>query len=188
MTLRLSSALAAGRIAANATRHLHLGGGTVLPGHVAGWLDPSALGTLAGRLPQGIVLVTGTNGKTTTARMVASIATAAGLAPVHNRSGANLPAGVLAALVSQATLGGELRGDLGVFEVDEAHLPAIALQARPHVLVLTNLFRDQLDRYGEIDSIAAAWERTIARLPASASLVVNIDDPRLAHLDRKSVV
>ncbi|HEY3116155.1 MAG TPA: Mur ligase family protein, partial [Chloroflexota bacterium] len=118
MTLRLSSALAAGRIAANATRRLHLGGATVLPGHVAGWVDPSALGTLALQLGHGIVLITGTNGKTTTARMVASVATAAGMVPVHNRSGANLPSGVLSALVSQATLGGELRGDVGVFEVD----------------------------------------------------------------------
>ncbi len=188
MTLRLSSALAVGRIAGSASRRLHLGGATVLPGHVASWVDPSALRSLASQLPQGIVLITGTNGKTTTARMVASITTAAGLRPVHNRAGANLPAGVLSALISQATLRGRLRGDLGVFEVDEAHLPAVAEEAKPRAVVLTNLFRDQLDRYGEIDLLANAWRQTAEHLAPSATLVLNVDDPMLGYIAQRAQV
>lgn len=158
----------------------------MLPGHVAARVDPSALRQLAARLRQGAVLVSGTNGKTTTARTIAAVCTAAGLRPVHNRAGANLPAGVLSALVGQATVGGDAGGDIGIFEIDEANVPMMVEQIPPHALVLTNLFRDQLDRYGEVNLLAQAWEAAVKRLEASAWLVVNVDDPGLAHLARQA--
>ncbi|MSQ23979.1 MAG: DUF1727 domain-containing protein [Chloroflexi bacterium] len=182
MNPRLSAAIAAGRVASRLTRALRRGGGTVLPGHVAARIDTQALSTLSSRLPQGSVLISGTNGKTTTARMLAQIAHRAGLRPVHNRAGANLPAGILSALLDGCSLMGQPHGDLGIFEVDEAHVPAAVAAIRPRVLVLTNLFRDQLDRYGEVDFVARAWQRAAANLPLPAKLVVNIDDPTLAYL------
>lgn len=185
MDARLTAALAAGRVASALTRTLNLGGGTVLPGHVAARIHPEALEKLARRLTHGSVLVSGTNGKTTTARVLASVARAAGLSPVHNRAGANLPAGLIAALTSSSSLTGRLRGDLGVFEVDEAHVGAVAAAIRPRVLVLTNLFRDQLDRYGEIDFVARSWEAAVADLGRTATLVLNVDDPVIAWLAGK---
>jgi len=182
MNARLAAALTAARIAAALTRTLAHGGGTVLPGHVAARIDPRALATLASRLREGSVLISGTNGKTTTARMLASIATAADLRPVHNRAGANLPAGILSTLASGSSLHGRPTGDLGIFEVDEAHVPAVRCAVLPRALVLTNLFRDQLDRYGEIDYVGRAWGTAIASLGSTGALVVNVDDPVLAHL------
>ncbi|MBI4213268.1 MAG: DUF1727 domain-containing protein [Chloroflexi bacterium] len=182
MNPKLMAALASGRLAATLTRTLHLGGGTVLPGHVAARLDPDALSELSSRLAAGVALISGTNGKTTTARMLASIARVAGLQPVHNRAGANLPEGILSALVDASDLVGNLHGRLGVFEVDEAHLPGAARATLPRAVVLTNLFRDQLDRYGEVDFVARSWAAAVKDLGPDSTLIVNVDDPSLAHL------
>lgn len=182
MHARLALALAAARIAAEGSRRLRRGGGTVVPGHVAGFFCPDALRQLAAGLPRGSVLISGTNGKTTTGRIAAAVAEASGLRVLQNRAGANLPAGILSALASSATLGGAPRGDVGIFEVDEAHVPTAVDALRPRVLALTNLFRDQLDRYGEIDLLGRIWDSAVAALSADATLVLNVDDPLLAHL------
>src|SRR5207245_2071767 len=129
-------------------------GGTALPGLVTLAIDPHAIGHLAVALAHGSVSISGTNGKTTTTRMVSDIFRAAGWQPVHNRSGSNLDRGIAAALVADATWGGELRANVGVFEVDEASVGPVLARLVPRVLVITNLFRDQLDRYFEIDALA----------------------------------
>ena len=167
-------------IAAKATRaalRVTGRGATTLPGLVALALDPAVAGHLAARLPKGVVLVTGTNGKTTTSRMLADVVRLAGWHPVHNRAGSNLARGIAAALVADATWIGEPRADGAIFEVDEATIVAVARLVRPRVVVVTNLFRDQLDRYGELDTVARRMRDAAALLPPDATLVLNADDP-----------
>jgi len=157
-------------------------GGTALPGLVTLAIDPNAIGHLAGSLAHGSVCISGTNGKTTTSRMVSDIVRAAGWQPVHNRSGSNLERGIAAALAVDATWGGELRGDVGVFEVDEASVGSVLARLTPDVLVVTNLFRDQLDRYFEIDALARRIGEAVRSLPDTTTLVLNADDPIVAYL------
>jgi UDP-N-acetylmuramyl tripeptide synthase len=118
--------------------------------------------------------------------MLAAVARASGLRPIHNRAGANLVSGVVAATAEHADLAGNLSGDLGIFEVDEANVPAVVDATRPRVLALTNLFRDQLDRYGEVETIAATWRRAVENLSGDATLVLNADDPIVAQLGREA--
>lgn len=177
---RLSAAVALGKATAAISRAFNLGGGTTMPGRVARAIDPGVMRSLAGALPHGTIVVTGTNGKTTTSRLITHILSLTGLTPVHNRAGANLAAGITAALVRQAALAGRPRGDIGVFEVDEATLPLIAESLTPRVVVLTNLFRDQLDRYGEIDLVAGRWQSALDVLGARTTVVFNADDPLVA--------
>lgn len=180
--LRLSTAIVLGKATAGLSRLMRLGGGTTLPGRIARGIAPAVMSSLAGQLPQGSVLITGTNGKTTTTRLIAQICTEAGLVPVHNRAGANLAAGIAAALVEGASIEGVPRGDIGVFEVDEATLPRIREALTPRVLVFTNLFRDQLDRYGEIDLVADRWRAVVDTLPRDIPIVFNADDPLVADV------
>jgi UDP-N-acetylmuramyl tripeptide synthase len=152
------------------------GGGTTLPGKLLWKLDPAAIDALATRLPQGSVPVPATNGKTTTTAMVAEI-----LRPhvrvAHNDSGANLVSGVASALLEARD------AELGLFEVDEGALPEVSRRLRPKALLLGNLFRDQLDRYGELELVAGRWRAAVAALP-HAQLVVNGDDPQVGALAR----
>ncbi len=157
-------------------------GATALPGLVTLQLDPNFIAAVTRELPHGVVLVSGTNGKTTTARMLSDIARAAGWSPIHNRSGSNLERGIAGALLADSTWRGEPRGDLGLFEVDEASLPRVLRRITPRVLVITNLFRDQLDRYFEIDALARRIGDAIATLDPKATLVLNADDPIVAML------
>ncbi len=177
LDLRLSAAIALGKGTAILSRCLRRGGGTTLPGRVARAVEPRVLGRLAQRLACGSVVVAGTNGKTTTAHLLAHIMRALGRRPVHNRAGANLAAGIASALVEHADLRGRPRGDLGIFEVDEATVPRVVPQLAPRVAVFTNLFRDQLDRYGEIDYIAGLWRSAGASLASDLVCVANADDP-----------
>ena len=182
--IRLSAAVLAGKTAAALARAFRLGGGTTMPGRVARFIEPEVAAGLAARLAHGVVVVTGTNGKTTTSRLISHVFGQAGLVAVHNRAGANLAAGVIAALVQNATAQGRPRGDLGVFEVDEATLPLVQPSLRPHTLLLTNLFRDQLDRYGEIDIVAGRWRGALEGLDPSAAVVFNADDPLVSDVGR----
>ncbi len=182
--MRKVAAIAAGRLTAAASRATRAGGGTTLPGRVAMTLAPGIIADLSARLTRGAVLVSGTNGKTTTSRLLGGVLEATGLVPIHNRAGANLLSGIASALVSRATLGGRLTGDIGLFEVDEATLPAAVEATRPRLVVLLNLFRDQLDRYGEIDLIAERWRRALAAMPREATLAFNADDPLVADVCR----
>lgn len=179
---RLVTALVAARVTGAAIRRLGRGGGTAAPGLVADRIDPNILGKIASRLPAGAIVIAGTNGKTTVSRMLADILLASGMRVAHNRSGSNLVRGVASALASQSTLLGSPNADIGVIESDEAALPEIVRQVQPSMLLLNNLFRDQLDRYGELDAIASKWRPALQRLPAAATVVVNADDPTLAAI------
>ncbi len=174
MLLRLERLLA-GAIG-TASRLLGRGGGTTLPGKVLWKAHPGAVDRLARLLPEGAVLVSATNGKTTTAAMTAQILRRR-FRLAHNASGANLVSGVASTLL--ASPGAEL----GLFEVDEAALPEVARRVRPRAVLLGNLFRDQLDRYGELEHVAERWRGALAALPET-TLVANADDPLLADLAR----
>jgi lipid II isoglutaminyl synthase (glutamine-hydrolysing) len=151
------------------------GGGTTLPGRVLVRMAPDAIERLSANLDRGSIVVSSTNGKTTTAAMIAAILRADGREPVHNRAGSNMHWGVATALLEQS-------GDEGLFELDEAWLPRVAPHLRTRLLVLGNLFRDQLDRYGELERLADEWANLVARL--DAGLVLNADDPLIADLGR----
>ena len=167
--------IALARAVAGVSRLAGAGGGTTLPGKLLWKLDPGAVDRLAARLPSGSALISATNGKTTTAAMTAEI-----LAPsvrlAHNRAGANLVSGVASALVEGRD------AELGLFEVDEAALPEVARRVSPRAVSLGNLFRDQLDRYGELELLAGRWREMARELPVGATLVANGDDPQLGAL------
>lgn len=174
---RARSALArAAARAAGAASRIAGKGGTSLPGKVLLRVDPGAIGELAARLPRGTAVISATNGKTTTAAMTASILEHAGVRLVHNRAGANMAGGVAGTLLAE-------RGDLGLFEVDEFWLDGLVPQLRPRALLLANLFRDQLDRYGELEAIAERWSAVAASADVGR-LVLNADDPLVADLGR----
>jgi len=160
-------------------------GGTALPGLVALTIDPDFIAALASDLAHGVVLVSGTNGKTTTTRMLSDIVRATGWAPTHNRSGSNLERGIAGALLTESTWRGEPSGDIGLFEVDEASLPLVLARISPRVVLVTNLFRDQMDRYFEIDQLARRIGDAIAKLDPRVTLVLNADDPIVAWLGQR---
>ncbi len=177
-------ALLAAKAAAALSPRLGRGGGTALPGLIAERLDPGILAALGQEFRGGAVLVTGTNGKTTTARLLAGMLAAAGRPPVHNREGSNLTRGIASALAANADWRGRPRDPaaLALMETDEATLPAAVRAFRPRAVAFTNLFRDQLDRYGEVEGVAAHWRAALALLPSDATLVLNADDPSVADL------
>lgn len=166
---------------------LHLGAGATWPGEIALTFSPSILTSLSKNL--NIILVVGTNGKTTTSLMISQMLKEQGFTVVHNNSGANLLNGVISALIQQ------LHADWGVFEVDENSLPLVLKYVTPKAIVVLNLFRDQLDRYGEVDVIVEKWRKALASLDSgnqrikSYQLILNADDPGVAWLgkDHKNV-
>src|SRR5690349_13015134 len=153
------------------------GGGTTLPGRLLVRMAPDAIDRLAAGLDRGSIVVSSTNGKTTTAGMIAAILGAAGRTPVHNRAGSNMHWGVATALLEQT-------GSEGLFELDEAWLPRVAPRLRPRLLVLGNFFRDQLDRYGELERLADDWAALVADLEGTSEFALNADDPLIADLGR----
>lgn len=184
LDLRLFAAVTAGRMAGVLSRMLRRGGGTTLPGLVAQKVDGNALRKLSENLSGGVILVTGTNGKTTTSRLLATMLTRGGHRVIHNRTGANLTSGITTALLQKSDLRGRLEGDLGILEVDEAVMPAVIRATRPAVVIITNLFRDQLDRFGEVDFIAGLWREALGGLPSTSTVVLNMDDPLVASLSK----
>ena len=168
---------AAARAIGAACRASGRGGGTTLPGRVLLRLAPDAISRLGSGLDRGVTLVSATNGKTTTAGMIAALLEAEGRDPVHNRAGSNMTWGIATALLEQ-------EGSEGLFEVDEAWLPRVVAQLEPTLIVLGNLFRDQLDRYGEIEVLADEWARTVADRAGRNRFVLNADDPLIADLGR----
>jgi UDP-N-acetylmuramyl tripeptide synthase len=169
----LALEIAAARGVAALSRRVGAGGGTTIPGKLLAELDRGAIDRLAARLAAGTAVVSATNGKTTTTAMAAEILRSRHRL-AHNAAGANLVSGVASALLSAGD------ADLGLFEVDEAALPELIERLRPRAVCLGNLFRDQLDRYGELELVAERWRNAIAELPGDARLVYNADDPQLA--------
>src|SRR4051795_8448135 len=173
--MRLAAEIAAARGVAALSRLVGAGAGMTVPGKLLSKLDPGAIDRLAARLPAGIAAISATNGKTTTAAMAAEI-----LRPrfrlAHNHSGANLVSGVASTLLAARD------AELGLLEVDEAALPEVLRRVRPRDVCLGNLFRDQLDRYGELELVADRWRDAVAALPGGTTIVQNADDPQVGHL------
>lgn len=155
------------------------GGGTTLPGRVLLRLDSDAISKLGRQLSDGTTLISATNGKTTTASMLATILAGADRHPVHNRAGSNMTWGVATALLEQ-------KGSEGLFEVDEAWLPEVADRLGPRTILLGNLFRDQLDRYGETEALADRWADLATRRSGETAFVLNADDPLVADIGNSS--
>jgi UDP-N-acetylmuramyl tripeptide synthase len=174
----LALEIAAARGVAALSRRVGAGGGTTIPGRLLAELDRGAIDRLAARLASGTAVVSATNGKTTTTAMAAEI-----LRPrhrlAHNAAGANLVSGVASTLLTAGD------AELGLFEVDEAALPELVRRLQPTAVCLGNLFRDQLDRYGELELLAERWRDAVAALPAGAQLVYNADDPQLAAVGER---
>jgi UDP-N-acetylmuramyl tripeptide synthase len=175
--VRLRFEIELARMAGRLSRLAARGGGTTIPGRILATLDPGAVATLARRLPLGCALVSATNGKTTTATMVAEIL-GRRVRLAHNRAGANLVSGVASTLIESDG------AELGLFEVDEGAFPEVARRTRPRAVCLANLFRDQLDRYGELELVSERWRVAVAQLDPAAHVVVNADDPLIANLAR----
>src|SRR5437667_1205126 len=171
----LAAEIVAARAAGRLSRLAGAGGGTTVPGKLLWKLDPRAVDRLAARLTLGSALISATNGKTTTAGMAAQVLRSR-VRLAHNSSGANLVSGVASALLDADG------AELGLFEVDEAALPEVAARVRPQALCLGNLFRDQLDRYGELEHVAARWRTAVHELGADTALAVNGDDPQVGEL------
>ncbi len=186
MALPLEVNLALARGVGTLSR-LRGGGATSAPGKALLRLRPDAIARLSARLPQGSVLVSATNGKTTTAAMAAAILRAAGIALVHNQAGANMAGGIASTLLAAARRHEAIAGELGLFEVDELWLAPVAAQlGRPRAIVLSNLFRDQLDRYGELEAVADSWAGALREhAHRDCRLVLNADDPLVADLGRE---
>jgi len=169
--------LALARATGSLSRRSGRGGGTTLPGRLLLRLAPDAVARLGRRLPEGSTVISATNGKTTTAGMLAAELRIAGRRPVHNRAGSNMAWGVATALLEQS-------GREGLFEVDEAWLPRVVEELDPRLVVLSNLFRDQLDRYGELERLADDWALMVERRAGRSAFVLNADDPLVADLGR----
>jgi UDP-N-acetylmuramyl tripeptide synthase len=177
MSRLFGAKLAVARAAGALSRRSGRGGGTTLPGRLFLRLAPDAISRLGAGLVRGSTIVSGTNGKTTTAGMLAAALRSAGRVPVHNRAGSNMTWGVATALLEQ-------RGEEGLFEVDEAWLPRVAAELEPRLVVLGNLFRDQLDRYGELEHLADEWAQVVATRAGPTEFALNADDPLIADLGR----
>lgn len=160
-------------------------GATAAPGYFAERIDPDLLKKL-GKLnfPNGVIVVTGTNGKTTTTKVIADLLTNAGISFVNNQAGSNLSRGVISSILTESNLAGKTKAQVGLFEVDEAYLDVVCRALQPKIVVVTNLFRDQLDRYGELDSLATKFRSTFEAL-SDVKLVLNADDPLVASLGMK---
>jgi lipid II isoglutaminyl synthase (glutamine-hydrolysing) len=183
--LRRALAVDAGKATRWLSRRLGKGGGTNYPGLITQRIDPSALRELAASVPNGCVFVTGTNGKTTTTRILTDAIRRSGLEPLTNREGSNMTPGVATTLLSESDAFGTLRvGEraIGIFEIDEGHLLPAIKAVQPRLVLFTNLLRDQLDRYFEIDWTAHLWREALAALPENSTVVLNADDPQVAYL------
>lgn len=183
---RLALAISAGKLAGASGRFLRIGGGTSLPGVIARRIDPNILKEVMGASKAKKIVITGSNGKTTTARMTATIADFSGKRISHNRTGSNMLQGVTAVAVNFANVFGHLDSDVLLFEVDEGTIPLAVPEISPDVVVITNIFRDQLDRYGELYSVARALDRMLEQLPETATVLLNGNDPQVANFGQNT--
>ncbi|HET9895520.1 MAG TPA: MurT ligase domain-containing protein [Streptosporangiaceae bacterium] len=179
---RFALALTAGKAAGTASRVLRFGGGTSYPGMIARRIDPEVLQKIAAASDARTVIITGSNGKTTSCRMLAALAQAGEVKVTQNRSGSNLVPGVITAAMRGTDLRGRMDAQLLLLEVDEATVRLVAPELQPDALVITNIFRDQLDRFGELYAMAGKLAAVIESLPATATVVLNADDPLVASL------
>ena len=173
--MRKILAIGTGKLINHITRSLKIGGGSAAPGLYALKIDPEIVTKLSKKIPTNII-ITGTNGKTTTARMLAHFAKESGLKVIRNHTGSNLERGIASALIHNS------KGDLGIWEMDEAAFNSVAPKLNPDIVIFLNIFRDQLDRYGEIDIVLKRWAETIKKLDPKTVILVNGDDANTAKL------
>jgi lipid II isoglutaminyl synthase (glutamine-hydrolysing) len=178
--MRLFLAILVGKLIAFLTRNFKIGGGSAAPGLLALKVDPDLVQKLAEKIPKNIV-ITGTNGKTTTARIVSYLAGEMGLKVIRNITGSNLERGIASTLVTHYQLPGTSY-QLGVWELDEAAFNKVAPKLKPDIVVFLNVFRDQLDRYGEIDAVLNRWCDTLKSFPENTTILVNGDDSNTLKL------
>ena len=183
--VRLGIAVFAAKTITSTIRTFKLGAASVLPGTIGKRLHPQILTMLSQQIKYGVIVVAGTNGKTTTSLLLRGILEKDGWKVVHNEAGANLVNGLITTLLEHTSLTGKLKADYGILEVDENVIPLVLPQLKPKYILALNLFRDQLDRYGEVDTITYRWRKVIAELSSDSILVVNGDDPALAYLGQQ---
>ncbi|MEN9870201.1 MAG: hypothetical protein RLZZ171_1189 [Cyanobacteriota bacterium] len=183
--IRLGLAVGVAKTVTGIVRSLGLGAASVLPGEISRRLHSRLLPLLFEQVSQGVIVVVGTNGKTTTALLLKQILSDRGYTVVHNSSGANLINGLITALLSSADMTGKISADYAILEVDENILPLLLQNCQPKYILALNLFRDQLDRYGEVDTIAQRWGKAISPLPADTTIILNADDPTLSSLGQQ---
>ncbi len=173
-----------GKAILNLTKLLNFGGGSAAPGLYALKLEPNLVEKLSSNIPKNIV-ITGTNGKTTTSKMLAHFAKNSGLTVIRNHTGSNLERGIASTLISHSHIGsGKLNYDLGIWELDEAAFNRVAPKLKPDLVIFLNVSRDQLDRYGEIDTVVNKWCQTVSKLDSKTTVLINSDDPNLAKLKK----
>jgi UDP-N-acetylmuramyl tripeptide synthase len=171
-----------GKAAQWLTQTLNRRGGTALPGLLALKIDPELVGRFAADSASLSIVITGTNGKTTTTRALGAILSHAGLKTISNRSGSNLERGIASAIVRNWRPLHRQRVDFSLWELDEAAFPLVIRKLNPKIVILTNLFRDQLDRYGEIDTLIKKWKTALESLPPHVWIILNEDDPNISAL------
>ena len=178
----LLPALFIGKLAMFLSRKMGVGGGSSAPGRIALKLCPGLIARLSSCFSGGVLIVTATNGKTTTTRMIAAGLQAAGLSVVYNISGANMEGGIATALIEAASLRGYIDAEWGLFEIDEGSFPKVAPQLSPRAILIGNFFRDQLDRYGEVSILINKVHSALRALPSPPKLLLNADDPMVTSL------
>ena len=183
--LRLGLAVSVAKSVTFIVRLLRLGAASVLPGSIARRIQPRLLQLLSQQVKNGVILIAGTNGKTTTALLLCTILERQGYRIAHNSTGANLENGLMTALMENANLWGRLNVDYAILEVDENIVPRVLKPLQPRIILCLNLFRDQLDRYGEVDSISKRWTKVISTLPLETVVIPNADDPTLSYLGQQ---
>src|SRR6266702_7205338 len=183
---RLALAISAGKLAGASGRFFRIGGGTSLPGMIARRIDPNILKEVVGASKAKKIVITGSNGKTTTARMTATIADFSGKRVSHNRTGSNMLQGVTSVAVNFADMFGRLDSDVLLFEIDEGTIPLAVPEIQPDVVLITNIFRDQLDRYGELYSVAKALDKMLESLPETSTILLNGNDPQVANFGQNA--
>ncbi len=171
-----------GKTVSKISQSLNRGNGSTWPGHIALKANKNFIKDILVDSKIKIIIVAGTNGKTTTAGLIRIGLEKTGKKVIQNNSGANLLNGIASTLLLHTNANGKLTQDYAIFEVDENALPKILNQITPDYLVLLNLFRDQLDRYGEINTIAENWQKAIAKLSNKTKLILNADDPQIASI------
>lgn len=171
-----------GKAFSKAIQTFNLGNGSTWPGHIALKANPKFISDILSQSHLQTILIAGTNGKTTTTALIRKALEDSGKSVIQNESGANLLNGVASTLLLHANISGKLTHDFAIFEVDENALPQVLKQVKPDYLLLLNLFRDQLDRYGEINTIAQNWKKSFKNLDDTTTLILNADDPQIAAL------
>ncbi|MEK7501961.1 MAG: Mur ligase family protein [Patescibacteria group bacterium] len=172
-----------GKIVIFISKILNLGNGSTWPGHIALNIDKNFIKNIIEKNKDlKIILIAGTNGKTTTGKLIQTILEGSGKRVFQNTAGANLLNGVVSSLTKFSSISGKINFDYAIFEIDENTLPLILKNIKPEIIILINLFRDQLDRYGEVNAISKKWKDALASLGSKTSLILNSDDPQIAYL------